>query len=111
MGSRYKIRCRALCNALRQSLPPGCSFEEPDGGYFVWVHLPASIDADALLNAAKTTVRFQPGVRFSASGGSRSCLRLCFARLPEAELLEGAERLGKVLTAFMPKGQRTDARL
>jgi DNA-binding transcriptional MocR family regulator len=35
--------CAALCDALEQHLPPGCSFQRPQGGYFVWVKLPQQV--------------------------------------------------------------------
>lgn len=35
--------CAALCEALRQHLPAGCNFRQPDGGYFVWLHLPDEV--------------------------------------------------------------------
>lgn len=35
--------CAALCDALRQHLPEGCSFRRPQGGYFVWLQLPDEV--------------------------------------------------------------------
>jgi DNA-binding transcriptional MocR family regulator len=35
--------CAALCEALRQELPAGCSFTQPLGGYFVWLILPDEV--------------------------------------------------------------------
>jgi DNA-binding transcriptional MocR family regulator len=35
--------CAALCEALRQELPAGCSFTQPLGGYFVWLTLPDEV--------------------------------------------------------------------
>jgi len=35
--------CAALCEVLRQKLPAGCHFRQPEGGYFVWLHLPEEV--------------------------------------------------------------------
>jgi DNA-binding transcriptional MocR family regulator len=37
--------CTALCEALRQELPAGCSFRQPQGGYFVWITLPDEVSS------------------------------------------------------------------
>jgi DNA-binding transcriptional MocR family regulator len=36
--------CAAVCDALRTEMP-GCSFQQPLGGYFVWVQLPQEVRA------------------------------------------------------------------
>ena len=47
--------------------------------------------------AEKAGVSFVPGARFFAGGGGERYLRLAFSLLPEAELVEGARRLGNVI--------------
>lgn len=34
--------CEAVCQALRRELP-SCTFQQPEGGYFVWVTLPEQV--------------------------------------------------------------------
>jgi DNA-binding transcriptional MocR family regulator len=36
--------CAAVCDALRKEMP-GCSFQQPAGGYFVLVELPQEVRA------------------------------------------------------------------
>lgn len=88
----------ALLAALAAHMPPGCSWGPARGGFFVWVRLPEPLDAAALLPAAEAAgVAYLPGERFHAGGGGASRLRLSFSLLPEAELAEGAARLGAVV--------------
>jgi DNA-binding transcriptional MocR family regulator len=42
-------------------------------------------------------VSFLPGTRFFAAGGGQRYLRLSFSLLNEAQLAEGARRLGQVI--------------
>ena len=49
-------RARALHRAVQELLcgpDVGCSVASPGGGYFLWVSLPAGLDAEAVLQAAK----------------------------------------------------------
>nr|XP_012151850.1 PREDICTED: uncharacterized protein YER152C-like [Megachile rotundata] len=36
----YRERLSALCDVLDHDLPKDCSYQRPEGGYFVWIHLP-----------------------------------------------------------------------
>ena len=41
----------AMITALARELPEGTSWNEPDGGYFLWVDLPSGLSAESLLDA------------------------------------------------------------
>jgi len=94
----YHRRKLALSKALRQHIP-SLSFSDPDGGYFIWSCLPEGTDAEPLLaEAQKHQVGFQPGIKFSSTNGLRNYLRFCFAYYSEEDLVEGVERLARVIT-------------
>jgi len=94
----YRDRIVALSGALRQRIP-SLTFSEPDGGYFIWSHLPDGTDAEALLaKAEQHKVGFQPGIKFSSMNGLRNYLRFSFAYYGADDLVEGIERLAKVFT-------------
>lgn len=94
----YRARRDALLGGLRAHLQPGCGWQEPAGGYFVWVTLPEGVDARELLSHAEAAgVAFLPGARFHSDGRGANALRLSFCLYPEAELAEGARRLGVAL--------------
>jgi 2-aminoadipate transaminase len=95
----YASRRDALAGALRAELPAGCSFALPAGGFFIWLTLPDGVRATALLPLAEQRgVAFAPGARFCSDGDDRS-LRLAFSLYSEADLAEGARRLGAALRA------------
>jgi 2-aminoadipate transaminase len=61
---------------------------------FVWVTLPDSWDADALLvDALAREVAFVPGWPFFPGPPDRATLRLSFTTHTEAEIAEGLRRL------------------
>jgi DNA-binding transcriptional MocR family regulator/dihydrodipicolinate reductase len=94
-------RAAALGDALRAALPPGATFTQPTGGYFVWIRLPAGVDGAALLDRAARDhrVRFQPGARFGS--GLEGCIRLSFSYYDAEDLVEGARRLGDAIRAAL----------
>jgi len=99
LRNTYHARMLALSKALRQHLP-ALTYTDPDGGYFIWAHLPEGTDAETLLaEAEKHQVGFQPGIKFSSVGGLRNYLRFCFAFYGEVQLVEGVERLVRAIRA------------
>jgi DNA-binding transcriptional MocR family regulator len=93
----YRKRMVTLSKALRKNIP-ALTYTDPDGGYFIWSYLPEGTDAETLLaEAQKHQVGFQPGIKFSSAKGLGNYLRLCFAFYGEADLLEGVERLSRVI--------------
>ena len=88
----------ALAAALTEHLSPDCAWALPAGGFFIWVRLPHGSDAEALLpRAFAAGVGYAPGPRFHLDGGGENFLRLAFGLYPEAELVEAARRLARVL--------------
>jgi DNA-binding transcriptional MocR family regulator len=97
----YAARRDALLTSLSQSLPAGCSFVTPLGGFFVWVTLPEGLSASGLLTASeRRRVAFAPGHRFCTDGSDGS-LRLAFSLYDEASLSEGARRLAAAVADSM----------
>ena len=93
----YRNRMVKLSKALREHIPR-LTYTDPAGGYFIWSYLPDGTDAETLLaEANKHQVGFQPGIKFSSDKGLRNYLRFCFAFYGEADLLEGVERLSRII--------------
>jgi 2-aminoadipate transaminase len=87
-----KERAETLCEALRRELPDA-RFEQPTGGYFLWVDLPRGTDVRALFDAAAAReVQFVQGRDFMLDGGDSS-LRLAYSGVTPAEIEEGVTRL------------------
>jgi DNA-binding transcriptional MocR family regulator len=98
----YAERCAAMLAALKEFMPDGASWTEPEGGFFVWVTLPDGVDTYPLLHdAIDAGVVFIPGAAFSPSDEPSNQLRLAFSAVPEEAIREGVRRLAPVLEKAM----------
>lgn len=94
----YARRRDAMLGALAEKFPPGFNWTAPEGGMFLWVTLPAHLDATRLLpEAVAEKVAFVPGAAFFPDGGPGNYLRLNFTNCPPALIEDGIERLARVL--------------
>lgn len=95
----YRARRDAMLDALAQHMPKGVEWTRPEGGMFVWITLPKSMDGAELLAKSLQTQRvaFVPGSAFYADGSGRNTIRLSFSRADEVTIAEGIKRLGALL--------------
>lgn len=96
----YEQKAAALVGALRRHLPEA-EFEEPAGGFSIWVRLPGrGDDADLLALSAREGVSFDPGSMFRsappAGRPERLEVRLCHSLEPIERIEEGVRRLARV---------------
>ena len=96
----YRDRRDAMLHALATYLPPGCTWNVPDGGFYVWLTVPEGVDTKAMLPRAVTArVAYASGTGFYADGlGSRQ-LRLSYCYPSPERITEGVRRLAGVLAA------------
>lgn len=96
--SVYTRRLDTLLQALEHTMPPGATWHEPTGGYFVWVTLPDAIDTAVVRRLGRDEhVDIRQGELFSTSGGLTSSLRLSFAHYSDDDLREGVSRLSRAI--------------
>ena len=94
LRSTYRTRRDTLLEGLPAALPAGSSWNEPDGGMFVWARLPEGSDATELLaRALARDVAFVPGAPFYAGPADPATLRLSFTTHGPDEIAEGLRRL------------------
>jgi DNA-binding transcriptional MocR family regulator len=87
-------RSQTLCDAVARELPDA-RFVAPEGGYFMWLDLPAGTDVAALFSAAAARgVQFVKGADFVLDG-AESSLRLAYSGVTPAEIEEGVKRLAE----------------
>ena len=97
-GERYAV----MDAALRQHLPEGFNWTQPEGGMFLWVTGPREFDSFALLNRALDAgVAFVPGADFFPDGGGRNNMRLNFSNAQPAAIRTGIERLAGICRAAL----------
>lgn len=97
----YEMRRDAMLDALERHLPPGSTWTEPQGGFFLWVTLPEGVDTEELLpRAAKAGVTYLPGERFYVeSGRGTRSLRMSFSHCSPEKLEEGVAALARATTS------------
>ena len=96
--ARYQGQCQAMGQALRCHMPAGCEWQEPQGGMFFWLRLPAGCDALALLpQALAAGIAYVPGSAFYAHQPDARTLRLSFVTLTPDLIAEGVATLGRLL--------------
>ncbi len=95
----YRAKRDAMLAALKEHMPAACNWTAPDGGLFVWVTLPADIDATQLLQRAVTEakVAFVPGRAFFTDRTSGNTMRLSYSLPDVASIGEGIRRLGALI--------------
>ncbi|MFC1558092.1 PLP-dependent aminotransferase family protein [candidate division KSB1 bacterium] len=91
----YKLRCRAMLDALDEYMPDGVSWTHPKGGFYIWVTLPENVDAMEMLNTAlANNVAYVIGSAFYPDGSGKNRLRVSFSNESEEVINEGIKRLG-----------------
>lgn len=95
----YRRRRDAMLHAARRWLPAQTRWTAPQGGLFLWLHLPPGMNNDDLLPLALAAgVSFAPGRGFYADGRSGAgALRLNYALRPPEQIEEGIRRLARAL--------------
>ena len=95
----YRLRRDATLESLADLLPQA-SWTVPAGGFYVWLTLPADLDAKAMLPRAVTErVAYVPGTAFYADDQGQSQLRLCYCYPTPERIREGVRRLATVVEA------------
>jgi 2-aminoadipate transaminase len=92
-------RAEALASALRRELAEA-EFVVPQGGYFMWVTLPAGTDVHALHHAAtERGVTFVKGTDFMLEGGENT-LRLAYSGVTPEQIETGVARLAEAFRSL-----------
>jgi 2-aminoadipate transaminase len=104
----YRERRDVMLEALTQEFPPEVTWTHPKGGLFLWVTLPAGMDAKVLFQEAlKQNVAFVPGDCFYAPDSqgveANRNLRLNFSNAKPERIREGIRRLGIAVKAQMER--------
>ena len=105
----YELHLRRLRSALRgqrdqllravaRYFPAGTAVSRPEGGYVLWVQLPAgSLDALELMRRALAEgVSLAPGALFSPNGRHGNDLRLSYGHPWNAEMEHGVAAIGRL---------------
>lgn len=100
----YRSKRDILVAALEESMPEQVTWTVPQGGYFLWLHVP-NIDTSLLLEESlREGVSFIPGKHFFLNPTEgKEFLRLSFSYEEPERIVEGIKKLGEVLRLHVNK--------
>jgi 2-aminoadipate transaminase len=101
---RRELRARrdAIIGALERELGLVARWNEPKGGYFLWLEVPGADAAALLARAADAGVAFVKGADFYAGPGGEDAARLAFSFASRDEIVDGVSRLGRLVREAAP---------
>ncbi|RCW74579.1 2-aminoadipate transaminase [Pseudorhodoferax soli] len=103
----YKSQRDHMLRALEREMPDGVQWSRPVGGMFLWVRLPAGLDAVTLLpRAVERNVAFVPGAAFYADVPESNTMRLSFVTASTSQIDIGIAALAQTIREAM-ETQRT----
>ena len=95
----YGRKLDIMLRGLEEYAPSEIKWVKPEGGMFLWVTLPETIDSgDLLTKALKKRVAFVTGKAFYADPrDGKNAMRLNFTHPSDDTITEGLKRLGSVM--------------
>lgn len=94
----YRTKRDLMLSALEQCMPQGVTWTHPEGGLFLFLHLPEGFDAvkfyDRSLDAG---VAYVAGEFFHTDGGGKNTMRLNFSFMTPEKIVSGLRLLGELL--------------
>jgi 2-aminoadipate transaminase len=98
LRQHYAAKRDVMESALRRELGGLVTWPKPRGGFFLWLTLPAGIDADRMLTRAiEEGVIYVAGEAFYVNGEGKNTLRLSFSAPSHQRIDAGVSRLAATL--------------
>ncbi|MBQ6198950.1 MAG: PLP-dependent aminotransferase family protein [Bacteroidales bacterium] len=96
--AEYRHRRDLMVGLLEKYMPEGVSWTYPEGGLFLWLTLPESVDTVAMYDEALSKgVAYVAGSFFYTDGSHRNTMRLNFSFVEEAKMEPGIKTLASVV--------------
>ena len=96
LRSELRARHHTARRVLRETMPEGVCWTEPEGGLALWVELPVGADVDRIAEAsAREGVLVTPGRAFDPFERPSRGLRLSLSRVDQTVLSRGIEILAR----------------
>lgn len=98
----YRVRRDAVLDAFERYMPDGVSWTVPQGGYQMWVELPAGYSSIALfLLAIERGVAFIPGPLQDLNHRFMQAFRFCYGTVDPEQITEGVELLADAIDELL----------
>lgn len=94
----YKRKRDIMIESFEKYMPEGVSWVKPEGGLFLFMHLPEHMDSEKIfMKALEQKVAYVIGSAFYADTSiGKNTLRINFSYVDKDKLEEGVKRLAKV---------------
>jgi len=94
----YARKLERMEDALRRYCADYCTYQQPQGGFFLWLQLRPDLASHAVQQAAmQRGVIIGQGPQFFADGQATNHLRLAFSYVAMEDIEEGVQRLGEAM--------------
>lgn len=94
----YRHRRDLMVQKMKENFPEDVKVFVPEGGLFVWLEFPESVNTTQLMiKALERNVAFVPGDPFYPNGGGENACRFSFSNMPDDKIIEGIGRMGEVI--------------
>jgi GntR family transcriptional regulator / MocR family aminotransferase len=105
MRTYHRVRRDAALEALEASMPEGVRWTRPQGGFQLWVTMPAGVSSIQLfLQGIEQGVAINPGPVHDVDGRYLSCFRLGYAHPTPDEIRTGIGRLATIVESMLSRG-------
>ncbi len=91
--SLYRRKKELMVKALKEEMPEGVRWTNPQGGMFLWVTVEGIDTTELFMEAIKKNVAFVVGTAFYGDGRGKDAMRLNFSFSKDEHIPEGIKRL------------------
>ena len=99
----YGVKCKCMLDALRKYMPAGATFTEPQGGMFLWLTIPDSVDSEEYFEAAMSKGVGMVKSKAFATDPEKAgnSFRLNYTFSSDEDIEKGIKILGDILKEMM----------
>jgi 2-aminoadipate transaminase len=98
----YRAKRDFMLAQMERWFPPEVTWNRPAGGFFIFVELPADMDAgDLFRQAVAKNVAFVTGQPFFVDGGGHNTLRLSYAQAGQQDIEYAIRKIGSLIKAHL----------
>lgn len=100
----YHRKYQRVAEALKRYCGDYCTWDDPKGGFFLWLKLaPGLYSRDVQIAANEKGVIVGQGPQFFADGAATNHLRVAFSYVAMEDIEEGIQRLGEAMAEVASK--------
>ena len=94
----YARRRDLMLETMKEEFPEGVKWTHPEGGLFMWVTVPESINTTEMMKkCVENNVAYVPGVAFYPGRTKTNNFRLNYSNMDEDRIVTGIKRIAEVI--------------